>query len=342
MARIADEEIERLKKEVALEALVAASGVELQKAGADLVGRCPFHDDREPSLVVSPAKNLWHCLGACQAGGSVIDWVMRSEGVSFRHAVELLASRTGRPARCPAPPRPAPPSGACSSPVERDAGDAEALAQVVEYYHVDPARFPRGARLPAFPARRRPRGHRSFPPRPRRPHPVLPPAHQGAQGGRRAEGTAAAPRGVPSLRPRALQRLRGRPDIRQHRRRRRDLRPQARLGPPHRPARPPLPARPAPGRVELTKASPAARSSCASRSSTPSASGAPATATSPPPTARPASPTTTGPPSLTTRCSRCLIAYDHDDAGDAAADKLAAELMATRHRVPAGGVPLGR
>ena len=48
MARIADEEIERLKTEVPLEALVAASGVELRKAGADLVGRCPFHDDREP------------------------------------------------------------------------------------------------------------------------------------------------------------------------------------------------------------------------------------------------------------------------------------------------------
>jgi DNA primase len=51
---------------------------------------CPFHDDREPSLVVSPKKNLWHCLGACQAGGTVIDWVMKAEGVSFRHAVELL------------------------------------------------------------------------------------------------------------------------------------------------------------------------------------------------------------------------------------------------------------
>ena len=43
-----------------------------------------------PSLVISPQKNLWHCLGACQTGGSVIDWVMRAEGVSFRHAVELL------------------------------------------------------------------------------------------------------------------------------------------------------------------------------------------------------------------------------------------------------------
>ena len=51
---------------------------------------CPFHDDHEPSLVVTPEKNLWRCQGAFQAGGTVIDWVMRAEGVSFRHAVELL------------------------------------------------------------------------------------------------------------------------------------------------------------------------------------------------------------------------------------------------------------
>ena len=56
------------------------------------MGRCPFHDDKTPSLVITPEKNLWHCLGACQVGGSVIDWVMRAEGVSFRHAVELLRS----------------------------------------------------------------------------------------------------------------------------------------------------------------------------------------------------------------------------------------------------------
>ena len=38
--------------------------------------------------MITPAKNLWHCLGACQQGGTVIDWVMKAEGVSFRHAVE--------------------------------------------------------------------------------------------------------------------------------------------------------------------------------------------------------------------------------------------------------------
>ncbi len=95
MARIPDEELERLKRETDLVPLVQAAGVELRRHGANLVGRCPFHDDQGPSLVVTPTKNLWHCLGACQAGGSAIDWVMRSERVSFRHAVELLRVRLG-------------------------------------------------------------------------------------------------------------------------------------------------------------------------------------------------------------------------------------------------------
>ena len=90
MARIPESEIERLKNEISLERLIEAAGIELKKAGVDLIGTCPFHADKTPSLVVSPRKNLWHCLGACQAGGTVIDWVMRMQRVSFRHAVELL------------------------------------------------------------------------------------------------------------------------------------------------------------------------------------------------------------------------------------------------------------
>lgn len=95
MARLPESEIERIKRETDLVALVQATGVELRRHGANLVGRCPFHDDQGPSLVVTPGKNLWHCLGACQAGGSVIDWAMRTERVSFRHAVELLRVKLG-------------------------------------------------------------------------------------------------------------------------------------------------------------------------------------------------------------------------------------------------------
>jgi len=66
MARIAEEEIERLKQEVSIERLAEARGVKLVRHGADLVGLCPFHEDHSPSLVISPKKNLWNCLGACR------------------------------------------------------------------------------------------------------------------------------------------------------------------------------------------------------------------------------------------------------------------------------------
>ncbi|MGO9803918.1 MAG: CHC2 zinc finger domain-containing protein [Steroidobacteraceae bacterium] len=136
MARIPGEVIERLKTEIAIERLAEARGVVFERRGADLHGRCPFHEDKTPSLVITPAKNLWHCLGACQAGGTVIDWVMRAEGVSFRHAVELLlndslplaaSSGVAPPKRSSVRKLPA--------PIERNAEDARLLIQVIEYYH---------------------------------------------------------------------------------------------------------------------------------------------------------------------------------------------------------------
>jgi DNA primase len=133
VARIPDEEIERLKAEVSVERLAEAKGVELRRHGADLLGLCPFHDDREPSLVISPAKNLWHCLGACAAGGSVIDWVMRAEGVSFRHAVELLRADLVPVGSGPSPKRAS--TRHLPAPVAAGADDAELLSQVVAFYH---------------------------------------------------------------------------------------------------------------------------------------------------------------------------------------------------------------
>ncbi|MGK3946676.1 CHC2 zinc finger domain-containing protein, partial [Streptomyces caeruleatus] len=76
MARIPAQEVEQLKNEVSVERLVEAAGIVLKKSGKDKLGLCPFHDDGEPSLVISPAKNLWHCF-SCQIGGGPIDWVMK-------------------------------------------------------------------------------------------------------------------------------------------------------------------------------------------------------------------------------------------------------------------------
>ncbi len=90
MARFPDSELERLKATTDLAALVRGAGVELQAHGEDLLGLCPFHDDHKPSLVVSPKKGLWNCLGACRSGGSAIDWVMKLHELTFREAVVHL------------------------------------------------------------------------------------------------------------------------------------------------------------------------------------------------------------------------------------------------------------
>jgi DNA primase catalytic core len=123
MARIPDSELARIKREVSLLELVQRDGIELKRHGADWIGLCPFHRDTNPSLVITPSKNLWHCLGACQAGGSVVDWVMRREGVSFRHAAEQL--------------RTALPGGSAGPAVVLDAGmdDAALLGAVIAFYH---------------------------------------------------------------------------------------------------------------------------------------------------------------------------------------------------------------
>ncbi len=93
MAKIPEGELARLKRDTDLAALVRAHGVELKKHGSrDLAGRCPFHAEKTASFVVTPAKNLFHCLG-CGAAGGPIDFVMKAEGLTFRAAVDkLLAS----------------------------------------------------------------------------------------------------------------------------------------------------------------------------------------------------------------------------------------------------------
>jgi DNA primase len=135
MARIPAEAVERLKVEVSVQRLAEARGVKLEKRGADLHGRCPFHEDKTPSLVITPAKNLWHCLGACQTGGSVIDWVMKAEGVSFRHAVELLANDALSLAASDSPPPKHSTVRKLSTALAHSAEDAKLLEQVIGYYH---------------------------------------------------------------------------------------------------------------------------------------------------------------------------------------------------------------
>lgn len=135
MARIPEREVERLKREVSVQRLAEARGIKLVRHGADLLGKCPFHNDRTPSLVITPAKNLWHCLGACNTGGTAIDWVMRANGISFRHAVEMLRQDYLPLAAEPIQPVKTGTVRKLPPPVERDADDHELLSQVVGYYN---------------------------------------------------------------------------------------------------------------------------------------------------------------------------------------------------------------
>ncbi|MCL6371249.1 toprim domain-containing protein [Pectobacterium polaris] len=104
MARIPESELQHLKAAVSLVEVVRGQGRKVVKRGKDYAVLCPFHQEKTPSCVISPEKNLYHCFG-CDAGGSVLDWVMKTEGLSLPHAVDKLRGELGSvPAAEPLPP----------------------------------------------------------------------------------------------------------------------------------------------------------------------------------------------------------------------------------------------
>lgn len=131
MARIPQDVIDRLKTEISLVRLVERYGIALKKQGKDLAGTCPFHEDDTPSLIISERKNVFHCFG-CNAAGTVIDWIMKTEGVSFLHAVELLREQYQPSARS----RPLKQSTVPKLPIAlpREADDQALLNQAIDFY----------------------------------------------------------------------------------------------------------------------------------------------------------------------------------------------------------------
>jgi len=70
--------------------------VTLKKAGVNWVARCPFHKETKPSFSVNPAKEIFYCFG-CQKGGSVFNFVMEIERVTFPEAIKIVAEKSGVP-----------------------------------------------------------------------------------------------------------------------------------------------------------------------------------------------------------------------------------------------------
>lgn len=133
MPRIPEEEIERIKADTDLVALIRSRGIDLQKHGTrDFVGLCPFHaDGNDPNLIVSPAKGLFHCM-ACGAAGNAIQFVEKFDGVSFRHAFALLAEGRGLEAT---EQRKQSTITRLPCPLDPEASDEELTRQVIDYYH---------------------------------------------------------------------------------------------------------------------------------------------------------------------------------------------------------------
>ncbi len=75
---------------------VISNYVSLKKGGANYKGLCPFHSEKTPSFMVSPAKQIFHCFG-CGEGGNVIHFMMKQEKMHFPDAVTALAERCGKP-----------------------------------------------------------------------------------------------------------------------------------------------------------------------------------------------------------------------------------------------------
>ena len=71
---------------------VVSEFVSLRKTGVNYKGLCPFHDDKTPSFIVSPAKGICHCF-ACGKGGNAVNFLMEHEQITYPEALRWLAKK---------------------------------------------------------------------------------------------------------------------------------------------------------------------------------------------------------------------------------------------------------
>lgn len=93
MPRFSDSFLEQLRDGNDIESVISGY-IDLKRRGKNLVGLCPFHNEKTPSFTVYPETNSYYCFG-CGAGGEVISFIRNIENLDFVDAVKLLADRAG-------------------------------------------------------------------------------------------------------------------------------------------------------------------------------------------------------------------------------------------------------
>jgi len=86
-------QIEEIKSRVSIEEIVGEQ-VELNMAGKNLKGLCPFHNEKSPSFVVSPERGTYYCFG-CGAKGDIFSFLQEQQGLEFKEALNLMAQKAG-------------------------------------------------------------------------------------------------------------------------------------------------------------------------------------------------------------------------------------------------------
>lgn len=86
--------VEELKSQIDIVDVIGRT-VQLKRAGANYKGLCPFHNEKTPSFIVSPQKQIFTCFGGCGASGDVVSFVKRYYNLDFNEAVEKLAGEYG-------------------------------------------------------------------------------------------------------------------------------------------------------------------------------------------------------------------------------------------------------